>query len=480
MSDPVGGAGSAPAAGSGGSVESTDSADPTAPVGSGYSAENTQSNSEGDGFGGSGVDMDAPGTGMVRSTDYFKQAFKARLLGFSSVISDFSSRFLTRGGNEIDIETLLSDTQTLLLVFRGFVKDIQSLNKAQTIGLAADAHAAAAGRSLEIPQLKQDIKDFEGSLAGWWVGDEKDPLFFSDTLRDKESSESRLHAVNTLMALVVTAVRDAKVALGSVQVQNNPASLETGEESLLKRRLDNLIELHGARLLGRKQGKSTDELRAFNKDTVEEYDEAIDRAEPGVVAEALRVLLTPALLTRLSGLFALGGASAAIASDNDDSTTDQQLADTIEGLALILLAEPTETGSEENPVDQPYLGDSLSLEGANNPQAFALLLLQEKMSEIQASAKKDYARLAEAKDASGDRPVALAEAKDTAEDKPVALAEAKGAAEENPVALAEAEDGAEDTLLARMLVDQRKIDTMVAEVLKDAESAASAIRRHPV
>ena len=145
--------------------------------------------------------------------------------------------------------------------------------------------------------------------------------------------------------------------------------------------------MHEASLEGTRQGLKTDKSRARGKALVDQSIKATENALPTVIAEELQALLSPSLLTRLSTLFSTESASSSASLNKTGSPSDQDRGDTAEALALALLASPpvsdkSVTASEENPADQPYLGDSLSLEGANNPQAFALLLLQDRMSQI--------------------------------------------------------------------------------------------------
>lgn len=93
----------------------------------------------------------------------------------------------------------------------------------------------------------------------------------------------------------------------------------------------------------------------------------------------------------------------------------------------------TQTASEKKPVDQPVLGDNLSLEGANNPQAFTLLLLKERMADIEEELGKNM-------DGS--------------------VVDTVGANQ-----------------LAQLLEQERVIDAAVVEALKDSERAEEAIRR---
>ena len=97
---------------------------------------------------------------------------------------------------------------------------------------------------------------------------------------------------------------------------------------------------------------------------------------------------------------------------------------------------PDVTASEAKPGEEPHLGDSLSLEGANNPQAFALLLLQKNMEVL-----KD--------NVGGQEQLAALEM-------------------------------LQNIQIANLMDEMQQVETMVAEALEESEKADAAIRRSPV
>ncbi|MGB1270985.1 MAG: hypothetical protein ACPG5T_02825, partial [Endozoicomonas sp.] len=207
-------------------------------------------------------------------------------------------------------------------------------------------------------------------------------------------------ALESLVSQAEETVVNVKSFVLGIKEKTDQQTLETGEDNLRKQKRDNQQALHEASREGVQLGLETDELRARGKALVDQSIKATENALPTVIAEELQAVLSPVLLTKLSTLFSIENAHSSSALDKTGAPTDQDRADTAEALALVLLAAPPAsdkavTASEENPADQPYLGDSLSLEGANNPQAFALLLLQDRMSEIHESVAVNQVLLSE-------------------------------------------------------------------------------------
>ena len=94
------------------------------------------------------------------------------------------------------------------------------------------------------------------------------------------------------------------------------------------------------------------------------------------------------------------------------------------------------TASEAQPHEQPHLGDSLSLEGADSPQAFSLQVLQHNMEVLQKNQIES------------ERLLSL--------------------------------ESLENKQVAEMFSEQGEINQLVAETLQEEEQASAFIRRGPV
>ena len=151
----------------GSTVAETDEADDL--VSSGYSSSNSLSYAADDSSlttdALSLVELDAPETGNGNTVNYAAQAFDARMEGFRSIFSDFNARFFSGADGEVDVQSFLADTQTLVMVFKGMVNDIKALNSAEAIGLASDVRANAQGHRLNAAELKNQIQSRASDIA---------------------------------------------------------------------------------------------------------------------------------------------------------------------------------------------------------------------------------------------------------------------------------------------------------------------------
>ncbi|WP_066016455.1 hypothetical protein [Endozoicomonas atrinae] len=460
----------------------TETTDSDATVSSGYSTENSVSQTDGSSSDGSqtSVSLDSP----EEAPDLLQQSFKARLEGFRSVFSNFKAQY---SSGQID----LSDTQTLLLVFRGMISDIKALNNAETIDSVAsqrqqiqsirqelaearlkisgneaeigdknlkvtghqnklqesqtllstklaelsDAQSAdpvdvnlVNSLSTEVAELQSEINDLEGKIST--LNGE-----IANLSSQNQALRLRVAILEALLVLIENSESVARAFAVSTVKSDEEEELETGEEKLdaLKRELKELDGLFSREEMQVKLEKQI--LAGFNREVVRESDRYSESLQPKGLAAELKALLSPAALNNLFSLLSVQAKPAPSTISNQAAPSE--LTDAAEGLALILLAEPAVTASEENPVDQPYLGDSLSLEGANNPQAFALLLLKERMSDMQEALGKN--------------------------------------AEGNIV------DSIGANQLAQLLDAEREVDAMVMEADRDRELYEAAIpKSHPV
>ena len=392
----------------------TESIDSGGQVTSGFSSENSVSLTEGTSSGNtqSGVLLDTPGSTISRDS-LLSQALRSRLEGFRSIVSIFNSQF---SSDQID----LSDTQTLLLVLRGVISDIKALNSAENIDSDFSTRRYRQAKRSEIAKIQLEINknketidaqsseilDKQQTLSSKQAvntdemsGPEKAQLQSEiDTLRAQieslsekvstlESKNLGLRGVVAVNEVLLVLVENTEFVVDAfVEVKGNgKEELKTGEEKLskLKYELQLLSALFSKEELQAKLAK--DIQRDFNRETIREYDRYSENLNPQGVAAELKSLFTPQLISGLFNVFSEQGSASvttAISNKGVSSASEQLQEGVAEGLALILLAPPV-TASEENPVDQPYLGDSLSLEGANNPQAFTLLLLKERLADIQ-------------------------------------------------------------------------------------------------
>ncbi|MGB1270750.1 MAG: hypothetical protein ACPG5T_01615, partial [Endozoicomonas sp.] len=111
------------------------------------------------------VELDAPETGNGNTVNYAAQALGARMEGFRSIFSDFNARFFSGTDGEVDIQSFLADTQTLVMVFKGMVNDIKALNSAEAIGLVSDVRAKTQDHRLNAAELKNKIQSRSAEIV---------------------------------------------------------------------------------------------------------------------------------------------------------------------------------------------------------------------------------------------------------------------------------------------------------------------------
>ena len=469
---------------------------PVDEVGLGYSDSNTQShfreedrtNREND----RSVELDSPAVGDSSSKDFQKKAFNSRLAGFRAVVSDFNARF-----NAGDVD--LADTHTLLLVIKGMVSDTRAMISAESIDQAAGNNAllqkrrqaAAKGqkkikediqeRQSTIDEAKQQKSNKSGELTQKKTSEslkksqlaeatnqsdnnritqlkdelsviesninqlEDDIVTLSDSVRTLESRNSSDRSSLALIKQVDAGdFVNIRQTINRVKERYDPEAIATGEENVreLKRKnRDTEVQM----------GREDMRLRTIKKDLksidkeVQDREIATDRQTKTEVKTPFKQrLLNPAELKTLSALVLPEDPGIILEKlkESPDQPTNEQFSEVLEGLALVLQAEPppkpgvSKTASEENPVDQPFLGDNLSLEGANNPQAFALLMIQQNREQLQENVSTN------------DQLQAL--------------------------------EALQTSQVVNMLEELKQVDAMVAEALEEAEMADAVIRRSPV
>ena len=485
MSDPIGSAGSSQVPGAGG-VQANPGAVAASSVSSGYSADNSMSHAGGSVSRRSdGVLLDIPADSPLNSRNYLAQAVQNKLQALKAVVA--------LNANLPDDQIDLSDTQNLLLSLRGVLNDIKVLSGVaamdirsvefqQTKDMVRNSPAKIEEIRSNIESLKSQIKTKKDEEA-----DKNEIEKLEVQLRSEETRLSIRKAITAAVGDLDRITREMPV----VQVGGiSKSSLKTGEEELdeLKRELQMLDIRFGKedvravlaskilaeynRHLARESDRYAPKVPAGEKGLANLSPALPGNNETAVLPEtlpsSLPELLPPQLVNNLFRFFSTQNPRSLSAADNGSKPSEQAIIKAAEGLALVLatkvdssaLTKPepavkpepasnsentvsqseqpatsatTQTASEENPVDQPILGDNLSLEGANNPQAFTLLLIKERMADIEEALSKN---------------------------QDGAVVDSVGANQ-----------------LAQLIEQEREIDVLVAEALKDSERAEEAIRR---
>ncbi len=461
-------------------------------AGLGYSNDNSVSYSESDQEGGafdSSVDLDIPEGSFIDSREYLQQSFNARLDSFRTGLSEFNARF---NSGYVDV----SDTQSLLLLIKGVVNDTQILAQANNLGQnatsrltlqalregAAQDQIRLGGEILTKQQELSDLAEESGSLiaqqsestalrevkmarlqSAQSSGDtdqiaavqaelsllealitalEVDSAVISDLRTALEGQQAAkqvsLSLAQDLLDFSTNDIPQIKATLSSIRVNYDPSALETGEEAVQEAKrnnqeVENWLERDGMRLDDNKLN------------TRERVNEVVEEEQQALVENIGNPLLqgtplSPAELRTLSLLTPVSINPQTVQAGSEPPTREE-VARLTQGLALAIQAEPPQseeavTASEEQPVDQAYLGDSRTLEGANNPQAFSLLLLEKNRIELREN-----------------------------------ITETTGL---------QSAENLESQKIADLIEEQQQVDAMVTDALEEAEKADAVIRRRPV
>ncbi|KEI72424.1 hypothetical protein [Endozoicomonas elysicola] len=372
------------------------------------------------------VALDSPDSAQLSSSDYLQRSFQARVEGFRSILADFN---LQLDSGAID----LSDTQTLLMVFRGMLNDIKVLNSAQSIDLISAQRRDLQNKRIKIADIKLNIKQRQNEIGG-----------LEQTLKvknkDIQEKGTRLTAKSAALASAESAtpvdqalvrklsneiaqiqrdINGLQSEVGSLNLeiadlrhlnsvdhlrtqfldvfihffaaqeqgvfaikkllfsslsQESRASLDSGERALDDLefellRLEKIFESE-ASLLVIAKALSREQAGDLTKKTRKDV-------QPDELAATLEGILAPSLLREVYSLVS----SADLSPEAITPSIDKGVVDTTRALSVILLAEPP-VGEDDEPESQPYLGDNLALEGADNPETFALLLLKDRMGDI--------------------------------------------------------------------------------------------------
>lgn len=489
MSDPIGSAGSPQVPGASG-VQANPGAVAASSVSSGYSADNSMSHAGGSVSRRSdGVLLDIPADSPLNSRNYLAQAVQNKLQALKAVVA--------LNANLPDDQIDLSDTQNLLLSLRGVLNDIKVLSGVAAMDIRSvqlqQTKDMVRNYPAKIEKVRSNIASLKSQINAKKNEEDPDANEIEGLEVRLRSEEMRLSVKKSVAAAVGDLDRITR-EIPVVQVGGiSKSSLKTGEEELdeLKRDLQMLDIRFGKEDV--RAVLASKILAEYNRHLVRESDRYAPKVSAGkkevanlspvlpgnnvknetaVLPEALPSslpeLLPPQLVNNLFRFFSTQNPRPSSAADNGSKPSEQAIVKAAEGLALVLATkvdsstptkpesavkpEPasnsentvsqserpatsatTQTASEENPVDQPILGDNLSLEGANNPQAFTLLLIKERMADIEEALSKNQ---------DGD------------------VVDSVGANQ-----------------LAQLIEQEREIDVLVAEALKDSERAEEAIRR---
>ncbi len=475
MSNPIGNSGNSQAPGVG-SAQSNPGAVAANSVSSGFSADNSVSHvGASSANGGDGVLLDNPGDSPLNSRNYLAQAVQTKLAALQAVVA------LHNGlpTDEID----LSDTQNLLLALRATLNDIKVLSSAATLDIRSlqfqQTQQMVRNTPAKVGAIRQDIANTQTeieqkqSLINTYENDNVGenviaPLRakIAELEAHKHSQEMRIVAREALAIVAGDNNRILRELLVTPVRTSSKASLHTGEEELdkLKRELQMLANRFAKEDV--RAVLASQILAEFNRNLVREADRhspKVSEKAPELLPQTVPEVLPPQLVKNLFQFLSAQNLPELSVVSEAKAPSEQAISDAAEGLALVIAAtvdtdvpdkskaeveestasqsdrpvmstaKATNAVSEENPVDQPILGDNLSLEGANNPQTFTLLLLKERMADIKEALSKNL-----------DGTVV---------------------------------DSAGANQLAQLLEQEQKIDAMVAEALKDAERAEEAIRR---
>ncbi len=386
------------------------------------------------------LSLTPPTANSVSGSDFLQKAFDARLEGFRAIVSDFNDRF-----NAADID--LSDTQTLLMVVKGMVSDTRALVSAETINQVASSRSILQGRrqsgardqqrlqveiqnrqrqidqksqyqndgALELAQKNVsrlskehqladarvhggpgDVAQLEGELSQLQTDItalEQQAVTLGQALQQLESqnaiSKVNLAISQQLIALITVDFVSVRALMGRIKERFDPAALDTGEDELDESK----IEEHEVRV---GINRESQRLRNIKQDLKSRHQEVIavdSQTEQNVSTEnaafPINGVISPVQLQTLARLFPVDPQEAAGRDGGVDESPPsiEQLQNTSDALALVIQAEPPQVVNsvEEDPVSQSVLGDSYTLEGANNPQAFSRLLLMERINEVQSS-----------------------------------------------------------------------------------------------
>ena len=435
----------------------TDSSSPAAPtppsvdeVSAGYSDSNSMSHAvsadEPTTALDAAVELDPPATNTADSGNFLETVIDSKLQSFKAAIANVNEQL---AGDEIDLSAL----KNLLMVIKGVVHDNNILLVANTIAYNSDIRTQIQVQRMEAVQQQAELnseisliqEEIDSTLE--FIESETDLLDnvitslrdkVSDLRSQKASLQASLEKTQELLALAEGAVQLIRQAQVIMKQQFDGDSLETGDD---KRHANQRAhrDVEAQRLREEKQRRvsrqntNPDAAHSRQDDSIEE--------KQGEETSGLLPKEAPVSQNQLDTLATLFPIPAQDTTPPEPDPNPEQVDEFLEGLAVVLQATPpatqeSETASEKQPVNQSHLGDNRSLEGADNPQAFSLLLLE-----------KNKERLRE--------NVEDSEQLSTIEQ-------------------------AENNQIADLMGELEQSEIMVTEALSEAEQADAVIRRSPV
>ena len=477
----------------------TDSTEEKSGVSSGYSSEDTVSfSSEGETDSQSQdslVGLDSPSAVSTSDArDFLRRTYESKLSGFRTIVSDFNARFKADEVDLSDTKSLLlaikgmvSDVRTLLNAetidyssssrsyeqqrrldtarnqkeIKAEIKErndqiqnaneqIASINQelaAKNQSKLAKENAITqnsnSGDASLVSRLKAELAEIEATITQLQESISPLNIKIQGLEAANVTSQERLTQDQTLVANISENLFNARQLLGWARERFDGEATHTGEDEVAELKRENRaaeiqLDKNEKRLTDVKQNMKEvdgeiwdDQIKAADKQTEKNTSGLI----PGVIS--------PAQIKTLATLFPPEDPLLILQKlrETPGQPSPQQLSDASEALALILQATPPQmassvTASEAKPGEDPHLGDNLSLEGAGNPQAFALLLLQKNMEVL--------------KDNVGDQ---------------------------SQLAALEIQQNAQ---IDNLMNELQKVETMVADALEESEKADAVIRRSPV
>ena len=371
---------------------------------------------------------------------------------------------------EIDSTTQQKNDKTGQLAQKGATKLLKEneLANAQSSGDTSQASTLQG----ELAQITLQITLLEGEIANLSQN-------VTQLTSEKAISQASLTVVQKILSFATEDIPVVKQALGNIRERYDAAAMETGEEEALNAKRENReTEVQLSRETMR-QGELKRDMKVRLKDAVKSERVSAEQQPDNPLLQGTP--LTQSLLDSFAALSPVQ-ITPQVVKEGSVPPTSEQVQTLAEALAIVLQAEPPEetvavtvavndeqrgnslptdhsvsaseaerlvdeqnsasvtkepvTATEKQPVNQAHLGDNRSLEGADNPQAFGLLLLEQNMAMLRENA------------GSADELLSVA--------------------------------AAENVKVAGVMAEQQKVDAMVAEALEEAEKADAAIRRSPV
>ena len=371
------------------------------PVTGGYSDQNTTSQVSGQSANTSNIQLDAPDLLVTGSSGSLNTgATTETFTNYTKLLESF----------KFD----LADTQNLLMLYRGKVQENKINNNAQSI--KEFVPKTAEGRKIlqelevlssskasiqsEILAKKEEIRGYEETSKTTTDATKKTEL--DKSIQEVNKALAKLYADDKIVDLQIVNKQAQFVLAGGASVLTQrlkvkqvpadvKAALSTGEEELDRLKLElkqQEVLFHKADFRRRVEEL---ELKSFEKQLYREHTRDMHKLTIDQVSGELRSVLLPKQLRSVLQVLSLTSSTQTSTSDTlpISELSDDQL---YRQLAVMLLEpavqnekkerEPKPSAGTEAPQDQPYMGDSMSLEGANNPQAQTIILLQERMADI--------------------------------------------------------------------------------------------------